>query len=216
MRVKARAFAPGIGAVVFMPAVAILVEWTPPGPPRFHPGGRARAYFSNALEYFAACSVFGHASMNKSTAVYIFVLVVLAALYARFWTDWFSKPTIQILAQIRPTRNVKATPGLPATYPVSFAFERKFEFTEVKVVSVDDELTNKYPHPLWHLISDSNSVPRKALIYGEFIRGMKPKVPRARPEPLAPDVRYRLYLTAGKHKGKIDFKTLEATEAADQ
>lgn len=154
--------------------------------------------------------------MTKSTIVLITVLVVLAAAYAYYFTDWFRTPTIQILAQIRPsTRNVRTpAPGTAATYPVSFAFDRRLSLTEVKVVPADEAQTNKYAHALWHLISDSNSVPTKALVYGQPLRGMKPKVPRARPEALQPDVKYRLYVSTGKAEGHIDFKTVEVTPPA--
>ena len=154
--------------------------------------------------------------MTKNTVVLTIVLLVLAACYVRYFTDWFESPTIQILAQIRPLRNVRATPGSAATYPVSFAFDRKLEITELKVVAIDDEKTNKYPHYLWHMISDSNSVPTKAMIYGQPLRGLKPKVPRARPEPLEPDVKYRFYVTAGRYKGHKDFQTLETVDASNQ
>ena len=63
---------------------------------------------------------------------------------------------------------------------------------------------------------DSNSVPTKALIYGQPLRGMKPKIPKTRPEPLQPDVKYRIYVAAGKYQGKIDFKTVEAADPANQ
>jgi hypothetical protein len=152
--------------------------------------------------------------MNKSTIALIVVLIAMAGAYAYWFTDWFREDTIQILAQVRPSRNVRqAPPGSTPTYPVSFAFDRKLAITEVKVVSVDDAATNKYPHAMWHLISDSNSIPTKALVYGEWVRGMKSKVPHARPEPLQPGVKYRLHITAGKSKGQIEFKTVEVAGA---
>lgn len=148
--------------------------------------------------------------MTKNTIVLIVVLAVMAGAYAYWFTDWFQPATIQILAQVRPSRSVPAgAPGYVATYPVSFAFDRKLQLTELKVVGADDEATNKFPHAVWHMISDSNSAPVKAVIYGQPLRGMKPKIPRARPEPLKPGVKYRLYATAGKYKGQVDFKTVE-------
>jgi hypothetical protein len=163
----------------------------------------------NRLEYFPPRSV-SLTAMTKSTIVLIVVLIAMAGAYVYWFTDWFQPATIQILAQVRPARSTQpGVPGLTATYPVSFAFDRKARLTELKVVSVDDEATNKFSHAVWHLISDSNSVPTKALIYGQQIRGMKPKVPQARPEPLQPEVKYRLYVAAGKYKGQIDFKTIE-------
>ncbi len=148
--------------------------------------------------------------MNKRTIILVAILAIVGGSYAYWFTDWFEASTIQILAQVRPSRGTpQGAPGYVATYPVSFAFDRKLRLTELKVVSVDEEATNKYPHAVWHMISDSNSIPIKAIVYGQWIRGMKPKTPHARPDPLDPDVRYRLYVAAGKAKGKIDFKTLE-------
>jgi len=161
-------------------------------------------------EYSSLGSVFGSSDMTKSTIVLIVILIAMAGAYAYWFTDWFLPPTIQILAQVRPSRSVQpGAPGIPATYPVSFAFDRKLNITEIKVVGVEDEAKKQYPHALWHLISDSNSVPTRAIIYGQWVRGMKSKVPHGRPEPLQPDVKYRFYVSAGKYKGHIDFKTTE-------
>ncbi len=151
--------------------------------------------------------------MTKSTIVLIAVLVVIAGVYVVYFTDLFAPTTIQILAQVRPSRAVQAgPPGLTSTYPVSFAFDRKLRLTEVRVVNSEDAATNKFPHALWHLIADSNSVPTKAILYGQPLRGLKSKVPHARPDPLEPDVKYKLYVTAGKLKGQIEFKTVEVPE----
>lgn len=153
--------------------------------------------------------------MTKKSIVLIVLAVVLAGVYVAFFTDWFVKPQIQILPQIRPpTRGSRVAPGDVATYPVTFAFDRKYQFTEIKVVSADDEKTNKYPHAVWHMISDSNSIPVKALLYGSSLRGMKPKVPRAAPDQLEPGVPYKLYLTAGKAKGEVKFQTHEIVKPA--
>jgi hypothetical protein len=147
--------------------------------------------------------------MTKSTILLIVILVAMACAYVYYFTDLFQPATIQILAQVRPSRGTpQGAPGYVSTYPVSFAFDNKLGLTEVKVVSVDDEKTNKYPHAVWHMISDSNSIPVQALLYGQWLKGMKSKVPHARPDPLQPDVKYRLYVRAGKFKGKVDFKTV--------
>src|SRR5262245_46741904 len=135
--------------------------------------------------------------MTKQSIVLIVVAVGLAGLYVWKFTDWFRHPQIQILPQIRPPlRGNRATPATSGVYPVTFAFDKKYQFTEIKVVAVEDEKTNKFPHAVWHLISDSNSVPTKALVYGSPLRGMKPKVPRAQPDPLEPNVPYMLYVEA--------------------
>lgn len=156
--------------------------------------------------------------MNKQSIVLITVAVILAGVYVAFFTDWFVKPKIQILPQIRPPqRGTRVAPGDTAVYPVTFAFDRKYQFTEIRVVSVDDEKTNKYPHALWHLISDSNSIPVKAISYGSRVNGMKPKVPRAQPEQLEPNVSYRLYLSAaGNAIGECKFQTHEVVKPEQQ
>jgi len=150
--------------------------------------------------------------MTKQSIVLITVAVLLGAAYVAFFTDWFRKPRIQILAQIRPPRSSRSSssPIDTAVYPVSFAFDKKYQFTEIKVVAVEDEKTNKFPHAVWHMISDSNSVPIKALQYGAPLTGMKPKVPKAPPEALLPDVPYILYVQAtDKAEGKAKFQTHE-------
>ncbi|HTD65412.1 MAG TPA: hypothetical protein VK846_02640 [Candidatus Limnocylindria bacterium] len=148
--------------------------------------------------------------MTKQSLVLIAVAVVLAAVYAVAFTDWFEKPRIQILPQIRPPlRGSRVPVGDVPVYPVTFAFDKKYQFTEIKVVAVDDEKTNKFPHAVWHMISDSNSAPTKAVVYGGRLSGMKPHIPRAMPEPLQPDVSYHLYLSAGKAKGDVKFQTHE-------
>ena len=155
--------------------------------------------------------------MTKKSIVLITLAVVLAGVYVAFFTDWFVKPVIQILPQIRPPqRNVKIPVGDTPVYPVTFAFDRPYRFTEVSVVAADDEKTNKYPHELWHLIADSNSIPTKAVVYGATLRGMKPKIPKAQPEALEPDVPYVLHVKAGNSVGKVSFKTHELVRVTAQ
>jgi hypothetical protein len=150
--------------------------------------------------------------MTKQSIVLIVVAMILGAVYIAFFTDWFRHPEIQILPQIRPpqrgSRSTVPEGDIPV-YPVTFAFDKKYQFTEIRVVAADDERTNKFPHAVWHLISDSNSIPTKALVYGAALRGMKPKVPRAQPDPLEPNVPYILYLQAGDAVGKKKFQTHE-------
>ena len=66
--------------------------------------------------------------------------------------------------------------------------------------------TNKYPHPIWHLISKSNSVPVTDFTYGCSIGGMQPAVQGATPDPLEPGVKYRLLVEAGPLKLQHDFE----------
>ncbi len=160
--------------------------------------------------------------MSKNGIVLTILAVILAGFYLYFFTDLFIKESIEIIPQIRPTRNIgrrgavvpTPDPSQPATYPVSFLLRGKWRLTTVKVVAEDDMKTNKHPTPLWHLISDSNSIPTKAFSYGERIRGMKPAIPRAHPDPLQADVPYVLIVEAGKVKGQTNFHTREIVTAA--
>ena len=86
-----------------------------------------------------------------------------------------------------------------------FNLDQAYRLTEIKVVRLADWQTNKSTLPLWHLISDSNSIPTKRFYYGAPVRGMKPVVSGTRPEPLATNVIYRLFLTAGHVQGQHDF-----------
>ena len=150
--------------------------------------------------------------MTNRGIVLSVVAVLLAAVYVHFFTDWFSHESIQIIPQIRPGRQSQIPrPGdQSAVYPVSFAFDKKYSLTSIKVVSADELKTNKYANPVWHVVSESNTPPLRAVIYGQHIRGMKPAIEKARPEPLQPDVPYIVFIEAGKIKGKTNFFTREA------
>jgi hypothetical protein len=157
--------------------------------------------------------------MSKNGIILSVVAVLLAAAYVYFFTDWLHKDYIQIIPQIRPIRTARAAKKSPLdtqVYPVSFSLNPKCRLTSVKVVNADDYRTNKYASPLWHLISDSNSVPTPAIVYGQLIRGMKPAIPRARPETLQPDVIYTLLVDAVGITGRTNFHTREVVQPATQ
>jgi hypothetical protein len=154
--------------------------------------------------------------MSKKGIVLTVIVLTLAALYV-YTSDWFSKPSIQIYATIRPS-GPSRIPRNDDTevYPVTFAFDKKYQLTSVKVVSASEFTTNKYAHALWHLVTDSNSIPSKVIVYGLPPRGMKPSVPKARPQPLQPNITYLLLIEAGKLKGQKEFKTAEVVHVANQ
>ena len=61
--------------------------------------------------------------------------------------------------------------------------------------------------PVWHLVSDSNSVPTKVIRYGQNIRGMKSDLKGVKPDALTSGVVYRLVLsTKDDLTGYKDFK----------
>jgi len=79
------------------------------------------------------------------------------------------------------------------------------------VIPVREIGDQQYPRPIWHLVSDSNSVPTKDLVYGIPVRGMRPSVKGATPDPLEPGEKYRLLIEAGSLKGQHDFVPVART-----
>jgi hypothetical protein len=149
--------------------------------------------------------------MSKNGIALSVVAVILAAVYVYFFTDVFSKKTILIMCTTRPGRfSNTRDPNQEPVYQVSFGFDGKYQLTSVKVVAADDLATNKYPVPLWHLITDSNSVPVKSIDYGHPVKGMKSAVARAQPDPLQADIEYVLLLEAGKTRAQTNFHTARA------
>ena len=129
--------------------------------------------------------------------------------------DWFAKDTIQIYHRSRPARValVRRKRGAEdsAVNPIVFGFDRKIRLSRIKVVPLSAIETNQYPHPIWHLVSESNSVPIKDFMYGATISGMHPAVEGATPDPLEAGVSYRLLVEAGSFKGQHDFVPVPRT-----
>ncbi|MBI2925601.1 MAG: hypothetical protein HYY24_07845 [Verrucomicrobia bacterium] len=150
--------------------------------------------------------------MTKKTASLIVTLIVLAGLYLYYFTDWINPPHIQISAASRPVATVRPNWKV---YPVTFALDGKYELTSVKVAAVAALQTNKHAKPLWHLVSKSNSVPTRGFAYGQPIRGMKPFLEGARPQPLEPGAPYRLLVEAGRARGQVDFVPVPLVKAAN-
>lgn len=147
--------------------------------------------------------------MAKKQWILLAVLVLLAAVYVCAFTHWGRRPAMQISHTANSRQKGLVGPRVRAgainTAIMTFNFDRPYQFTEIKVVRLSDWQTNKSALPLWHLISDSNSVPTRKFNYGVAIGGMKPFVPKAWPKPLEANVTYRLFLTAGNIQGQNDF-----------
>lgn len=128
--------------------------------------------------------------------------------------DWFARDNIQIMHRSRPARGAFRRPRSdnPLIDPISFWFDRKVKLKALKVVPVAEIETNKYPQPIWYLVSDSNSVPIKEFTYGMKIQGMHPVYKGTQPDPLEPGVKYRLFVQAGKQKLEHDFVTEPRTD----
>lgn len=142
--------------------------------------------------------------MTKKNWLLLAVVVALAAVYVIWFTDWFKPATVQIF---HASRNVRRPAQRPGALPnLIFGLNRPLKLTEIKVVPLAGFQTNPSILPLWHLVSDSNSVPVKAFSYGQFIRGLRPAIKGTRPQELATNTVYRLFVTAGKIKGEHDFE----------
>jgi len=139
--------------------------------------------------------------MKKQTKFLIFAAIILGATYAYMFTDWFAEKKIQIKYRILPGRGRSG--GLE---PIMFYLDKEYPITLIRVITLADAATNKYPHALWELVPQSNSVPVTDFIYGENPAGMKPKTAGLAAEALAPNVKYRVFLETAKLKGEKDFE----------
>jgi hypothetical protein len=145
--------------------------------------------------------------MNKKNFILIAVALALAGVYVVYFTDWFKPKTIHISHTVRPGRSGNR-PGEAAAPLLAFGLGGDYELTEIKVVPLAALQANPLAQPIWHLVSDSKSVPIKFFIYGQGIQGMKPEVPGVRPQPLQPNITYRLLVQAGSLKGQHDFQVV--------
>jgi hypothetical protein len=147
--------------------------------------------------------------MTRKHWMLIALAVALGGLSLYLNQDWFAKDHIQITHRSRAARagffSRKRPAADSAVNPILFGFNRKLKLKSIQVMSVSEIETNKYPHPIWHLISDSNSVPTKIFVYGQPIKGMRPSVQGAAADPLEPGTTYRLLVEATAFKGEHDF-----------
>ena len=145
--------------------------------------------------------------MTRKNWTLLALAVVLGGFSLYLNRDWFSRDNIQIYHRSRPARIIfrRARSDTSAVNPIIFGFSRQLRLTSLKVVAVRDVETNKYPHALWHLATESNSVPIRDFMYGMAIKGLHPALKGAQPEPLEPGVKYRLYVEAGSFRTEHDF-----------
>ncbi len=139
--------------------------------------------------------------MRKKDIIWVGVLLVLGGIYIHYFSHWLEKQPIAITASVRPSRR----PG-EAVFPVYFTLNGDYRLTSLEVIPMEGDTFNPQAIPVWHLVSDSNSVPTRAFRYGQQIRGMQPALKGIRPDPLTPGVVYRLILSAGKLTGNRDFR----------
>jgi hypothetical protein len=147
--------------------------------------------------------------MTRKQWILIALAVVLGGFSLYLNRDWFARDSIHIQSRSRPARIFSTRRNRPPTAsetdPTVFMFHPKLKLTSLKVIPLQQIETNKYPHPVLDLVSDSNSVPIDTWAYGWPIRGMRPSVKGATPDALEPGVTYRLIIEAGKLKAQHDF-----------
>lgn len=147
--------------------------------------------------------------MTKKKVIALSVFLLIAGLiYFNLYKDSIGSNAIQIFHRVAATRTRSRSRSRQPEAPsatVLFGFNKKLGLTEIKVVPLSDLQTNKYPHPVWHLISDSNSIPVKAFTYGERISGMRPSTEGIQAEPLESNVEYRLIVDAGSLHAEHNF-----------
>jgi hypothetical protein len=143
--------------------------------------------------------------MSKKTSLLIAIAVVLAAVYAFYFTDWFQSPVLKIFhANRNSIRHRKEQSGSMPN--LIFGLSRASRITEITVVSLAEYQANSKVIPLWHLVSDSNSVPVKTFYYGQYIHGLKPAVAGSHAQTLTNNTTYRILVNAGKISGEHDFE----------
>ena len=150
--------------------------------------------------------------MTRKDIVLVSFTAVLAVVYLIFFTGTFHKPILRIV--MAPPR-LMAAAAHQAVFPPAFDLIYKQKLTSVKVVPLHGGKFNNATLPAWHLVSTSNSVPTKAVVYGIHIPGMIPARSNAEPQALQAGIKYRLLVQAGRLKGHLDFRPVAVEQPAD-
>ena len=156
--------------------------------------------------------------MSKKFWMLAALVVVLGGISYYLNKDSFAGDHIQMYHRSRPARAAMMPRGRGNMSvegdidPIIFGFDRKVKLTDLKVIPMSAIETNKYPQPIWHLVSESNSIPIKDFSYGSPIAGMHPAIKGASPDPLEPGVKYRLIAGVGTVKLEHDFVPTPRTE----
>lgn len=154
--------------------------------------------------------------MKKKEIFLIVLTVVMGGCYIWFFTDWFKPKVITIQHSIRPYRADWGPGGRgtnsvgKVTHVISFVMNREWKLNEIKVVPAAEFATNKYAHPVWHMVADSKSSATKGFIYGGVIPGMRPAVAGLEPDALQPAVAYKVIVRSGKIQGEDEFAVSKA------
>jgi len=139
--------------------------------------------------------------MQKREIMWVVALVALIGIYFMLFHHRFDRVQMTIRPSLRPSRKADAD-----VYQVLFALNEDFRLTSVEVIPMEGEKFNPQAQAVWHLISDSNSVPIRAFRYGQNIQGMKSAIKDTRPDALEPGQVYRIAVAAGSVKATADFR----------
>jgi hypothetical protein len=160
--------------------------------------------FQKQLKYFCRRGVKRRIAMSLGKVIAtLALLLALLGLCLYVNRGCFMQDGVQIYHRVATRPGAGMARGRPsAANPLIFGFSRPLELKAVKVFQADDLLTNKYPAAVWELLSESNSIPLKLIEYGVPIRGLHPKSPEIRPEPLVPGVTYVLVVETRAQKAE--------------
>jgi hypothetical protein len=140
--------------------------------------------------------------MHKNTVLWG-CLAATIAVYLVFFSDGHKARKIQILLAVYPAGILPGT----STETMVFCLDKPYPLTSVKVVPSEEARTNRFAHPLWHLVAPAAAPPVKSFRYGAALAGMEPEVATALPEPLDADTTYSLQIETGNGlKGEITFQ----------
>lgn len=148
--------------------------------------------------------------MSRKEILLVAVVAALAGLYVYYFTDWFRPRFIRIEHTVRSLRDAwdggrRVAPASHRSSDVTFALHKNYRLTSVEVVPLAEFSTNKYAHPLWHLVAEKGSKPVNGFVYGMPIAGMTSSVAGIDADLLQPGVEYRLLVRAGSLTGTNDF-----------
>ena len=149
--------------------------------------------------------------MSRKEWTLIALVLVLGAVWAVYFSGWFAPHVIRVEHSVRAVRDAYAggrriaAGATQSLGNVTFALQKQFKLTSLKLVIAADSRTNSSPHALWHLLAGSGSQPVEGFAYGLPVRGMTSFFPGREPEPVEPGVEYRLLIEAGSWKGEHDF-----------
>ena len=142
--------------------------------------------------------------MDRKNIVLLSFVAVLGAVYAVYFSGGFAPKTFKVSHTFRNLRPFADRPGILSS--LIFVANRELKLTELKVVPLAEWQTNKDAHPLWHLVTESNSLPVKRFFYGQPIPGLHPFLKGVRAEIPPTNVVCRLFITAGAFKAEHDFE----------